>query len=521
MTYSHFKDLLLPSAYQEPTATVNLVQTHISLIFITDNFVYKIKKPVDFGFLNFSTLDRRRFYCAEEVRLNRRLCPNMYLGVVEVRETPDGCTFAGEGKIIDYAVKMRRLPEERMLNRLLDNNQVTEQDIRCIARTIAGFHLACERGKEIDLYGSPDAILRNWNENFAQSEAFVGFTISAAEFELLRGWVNSFQAANLQLFEERVAGGFIRDCDGDIHSENICLADTVYIFDCIEFNNRFRYSDTTADIAFLLMDFDFHRKAEFAEPFLEEYLKVTGDQGIVSLIDYYKTYRAFVRGKVESFRLNDPQISPVEKSLASDKARRYFRLAGGYVRRRLLPPSLIITWGLTGTGKSHIVEELAFVLGLDIHASDPVRKELAGMILTERHLDSYAEGIYTAEHTKATYSTLLQRAESSLAMGKSVIVDATFCSKSNREAFRRLANRADARFLIIAVNCPPETVKARLAERQLKDGEVSDGRWEIYLKQSADCEALTDNEGEILEINTENPPNDNLNRLLDLLCGQN
>src|SRR6266567_6185197 len=252
------KSLLKPSAYPEPTTSVHLVQTHVSFIFITDAFVYKIKKPVDFGFLNFSTLDRRRFYCNEEVRLNRRLCPDIYLGVVEVRETAGGAMIDGEGTIVDYAVKMKRLPEERMLDRLLQEGKATAADIGRIARTVAEFHLNAEQSEEIDRYGSSECIRRNWDENFQQIAEFCSVTISKRDLRIIRDWVESSLAENHSLFADRVSQGFIRDCDGDIHMENICLADHVWIFDCIEFNNRFRYSDTAADFAFLLVDFDLH-----------------------------------------------------------------------------------------------------------------------------------------------------------------------------------------------------------------------------------------------------------------------
>jgi uncharacterized protein len=280
------QSLLAPSAYPEPATSVHLVQTHVSFIFITDNFVYKIKKPVDFGFLNFTTLDRRRFYCTEEVRLNRRLNPDMYLGVVEVRETPDGARFDGEGKVIDYAVKMKRLPEERMLDRLLREGTITDDDIRRIARTIGEFHLKAEQGEEINNYGGTAAIRHNWEENFQQIAEFVPPVISKRDLRIIMDWAETFLAEHEGLFAERVSQGFIRDCDGDIHMENICLTDRIWIFDCIEFNNRFRYSDTAADIAFLLMDFDFNERRDFSAVFLSEYREVTGDHNLVRVLDF-------------------------------------------------------------------------------------------------------------------------------------------------------------------------------------------------------------------------------------------
>jgi aminoglycoside phosphotransferase family enzyme len=265
------KSLLIPDAYPEPTSSVRLLQTHVSFLLLTDNFVYKIKKTVDFGFLNFSTVDRRRFYCNEEVRLNRRLCPDIYLGVVEIRESESGANFRGEGNVIEYAVKMKRLPEELMLDRLLTEDKVTDLDIRKIARAIAYFHLKAECGGAINEYGSVATIRRNWQENFQQINQFVNLTVAKQDIEVIRKWVESFLADNEALFSERVQKGFIRDCDGDIHVENICLTNPVCIFDCIEFNERFRYTDTAADIAFFLMDLDFHDKGNLSDFFLDEY----------------------------------------------------------------------------------------------------------------------------------------------------------------------------------------------------------------------------------------------------------
>jgi len=279
MEQRFLRSLLLPSAYPEQTGAVELVQTHVSYIFLTDRFAYKVKKPVDLGFLNFSTLDRRRFYCNEEVRLNSRLCPHIYLGVVEIREAGGGASFAGTGRIIDYAVKMKRLPADRMLDRLVAAGKISENEIRVIARVIGEFHLRAERGSEINGYGSIETIRANWEENFRQTRRFEGDTLSRRDQRLMEEWVDRFIGDNAEIFARRVAGGFIRDCDGDLHMGNTCL-DTdggICIFDCIEFTPRFRCGDTAADIAFLLMDFDVNRRPDLCGPFLDEYIRTTGD----------------------------------------------------------------------------------------------------------------------------------------------------------------------------------------------------------------------------------------------------
>ncbi len=509
--------LLKTAAYPERTGSVHLVQTHVSLLFMTDAYVYKVKKAVDFGFLNFSTLDRRRFYCTEEVRLNRRLCPGMYLGVVEVRASGSGASFHGTGKVVDYAVKMKRLPSDRMLDRLLRQGKVTDDDIRVIARVIAEFHLAAEQSDVISSYGSVEAIARNCNENFLQTAVFIPSTIDRTTYALLQEWTARFLAEHAALFESRVREGRIRDCDGDIHLENISLADRIWIFDCIEFNNRFRYSDTAADIAFLLMDLEYEGADRFLKPFLDEYVAVTEDDGIAPLLEFYKVYRAMVRGKVESFRLNDPDIPDTEKELAAGRARRYFRLARRYVLSRRLAPTLFITCGLTGSGKSSLARELAFDLGIKRFSSDDTRKELSGIAPGERHDSPYHEGIYAPGITASVYATLLDRGEAALAAGRSVILDATFLDATQRAACRRLAESCRAQFVILQTTVPEPVARERLDRRYADESEVSDGRWEIYQEQRKTFVPVSPGEGTVIALDTTGPTADAIREILDRL----
>jgi len=511
------QSLLVPSAYPEPTTSVNLVQTHVSFLFITDNFVYKIKKPVELGFLNFTTLDRRRFYCDEEVRLNRRLCPDMYLGVIEVRESLGGALFNGQGKVIDYAVKMKRLPEERMLDRLLREGNVTDDDIRRIARTIGEFHLTAVQGEEINGYGSTTSIRLNWDENFQQITEFVPLVITKRDLHIIMDWVDIFLSEHEGLFAERISRGHIRDCDGDIHMENICLADHIYIFDCIEFNNRFRYSDTAADIAFLLMDFDFHERRDFSGIFLSEYIEITGDRNVIMVLDFYKIYRAFVRGKVESFRLLDPNIPEDEKRTAQERATRYFLLARGYVIRSKLPSALVITCGLMGSGKSRLASALAFELGMELYSSDAMRKKIAHLSEFSHDFSEYGKGIYSAGFDEATYDNLLARAEKALVAGQRVIIDATFRKKNNRLLFRALAEKLAVPFYIVVTVCPEYIAKERLEERMKSPCTVSDGRWELFRKQAEDFELPAADEERLICVDTSLPTRDTIDTILNAM----
>ncbi|MRR33590.1 kinase [bacterium] len=517
MERKYLNALLDPAAYDETTSCVRLVQTHVSFLFITDHHVYKIKKPVDFGFLNFTTLDRRRFYCEEEVRLNRRLCPDIYLGVVELRETPDGVTFGGRGSVLEYAVKMKRLPAERMLDRLLDEGKVSGEEMRDIARTIGEFHLRAERSGEIDGYGSVEVIRRNWEENFRQVADFVPETLDRKDLLLIRDWVERFIGENSTLFEARVAAGCIRDCDGDIHGENICLTDRVYIFDCIEFNPRFRYSDTAADIAFLLMDVEYRGRRDLAEILLDEYLRTTGDQGVKGVLDFYLVYRAVVRGKVESFRLRDPQISAEDKQRAAERAARHFRLARGYILRRRLKPGLAVFCGLMGAGKSTLARELSFQLGLELVSSDVLRKELAGLSSTARRRDGYNEGLYSVASTIATYDEMYRRAETALRAGRGIVIDASFSRRSERLRFAALARATGVPFALIHAVCTEDVVKRRLESRAEDPYEPSDGRWELLSLQRRDFEPLSPPEDSWVEMDTSVPVRESIDRILHVL----
>jgi len=327
-------DLMQPSAYPETPEKVILAQTHISTVFIGDEFVYKIKKPVNFEFLDFSTLEKRNFFCKKEVELNSRFSQDVYLGVYPV--TFDGTKHAinGKGEIVDYAVKMRRLSDDDLLKSRFKKGTVTANDLERIADAIAAFHKVSQGSKEIDKFGNLDVVKFNTDENFQQTAEFVGDSISKGQYYGLKKWTDKFYKENREIFAQRVKNGKIRDCHGDLHMEHICLTDPIIIFDCIEFNDRFRYSDTLSDIAFLLMDLEFNGGMRLSKQLCNAYLIHVGekdDQLIHYLINFYKIYRAYVRGKVTSFILKDSTMSDDKKIESRDTAQRYFALAYSYI----------------------------------------------------------------------------------------------------------------------------------------------------------------------------------------------
>jgi len=323
--------LMKPEAYDEEPGRIELTQTHISFVFLTRNFVYKVKKAVDLGFLDFTTLEKRRFFCEKELELNRRLCGDMYLEVVPINRS-NIIKIKGEGETVEYAVKMKRMPQEKMMNKLLEEKKVDSKLIDGIAKIIADFHSKAETNRRISEFGSLAIIETNWNENFEQTREFVGKTISMKDFKLIRERIEDFMKNNVPLFEKRMVEGRVRDCHGDIHSGNIFVTDRIYIFDAIEFNERFRYSDVTSDIAFLAMDLDFKERTDLSNFFVRRYIEYSGDQELTELLPFYKCYRAYVRGKVVSFKLKDPSVGSEEKSAAMKEAKAYFKLATTYAK---------------------------------------------------------------------------------------------------------------------------------------------------------------------------------------------
>jgi aminoglycoside phosphotransferase family enzyme len=323
--------LMKPEAYDEDIGKIELIQTHISFVFLTREFAYKVKKAVDLGFLDFTTLEKRRLFCEKELELNRRLCRDMYIEVVPINRS-EAIKIKGEGEIIEYAVKMKRMPQERMMNRLLEEDKVDSTLIDRIARIIGEFHSKAETNSRIGECGSLSIIETNWRENFDQTQEFLDKTISVDEFNLIHQRIDAFMKGNASLFKKRITDSRIRDCHGDIHSGNIFVTDRIYIFDAIEFNERFRYSDIASDIAFLAMDLDFKGRDDLSSFLIGKYVEYSGDQELKKLLPFYKCYRAYVRGKVVSFKLKDPNVGDEEKSEATNEAKAYFRLASSYAK---------------------------------------------------------------------------------------------------------------------------------------------------------------------------------------------
>jgi aminoglycoside phosphotransferase family enzyme len=329
----YIQALLKPESYPHPADSVQLVQTHISFVLLAGDFVYKFKKPVDFGFLDFSTLKKRKYCCEQELLLNRRLSPEIYLGLVRVTEKDGTVALDGEGSVIEYGVKMRRMPEERMMVRVIERGELTPAHIQSLVDVLVPFYEQAERNEEIDAFGMAESVSVNVLENFEQTQTFIGGgALSQEQFDTISSYARSVLEQK-DLFQVRIDAGRIRDCHGDLYSANICLADKVYIYDCIEFNRRFRYCDVASDVAFLAMDLDFHGLEELSALFIDRFCEQSGDEDLRKMLNFYTCYRAYVRGKIGLFTASDPAVDPEIKEKSLRAAADYFTLAHHYAEK--------------------------------------------------------------------------------------------------------------------------------------------------------------------------------------------
>ncbi len=505
-----------PDFYPDNPSVIELIQTHISFIFITDNYVYKVKKAVNFGFLDFTSLDKRKFYCAEELRLNRRLAPDIYLDVLEIGETKEGKLLFGTGhRVIDYAVRMRKIPQDRMLKKMLSEGKIQSPVFDAIAKKLSEFHSLADTGGEIDLIGSPETIKFNHDENFAQTENYIGRTIPEYQYNFIRKYIYNFMDRHQDLLRQRVKDHRIRDCHGDLHLEHICIVNEIVIFDCIEFNERFRCGDVAAEVAFLTMDLDYNGYSYFGDVFVNAYVQYANDPQINTLLNFYKCYYAYVRGKVIGFRIDDEAINKEDRESARKTALTYFNLAYTYAAR-LESPALIISCGLMGTGKSQLARNIAPRIGAEIIRTDVLRKEMLDINPAHRHYEAFGEGIYSDDISKNTYSRAFEIAEGVIKKGKSAIIDASFKRKQDRLKAADLAARLQVNFFIIECSCPEDEIKMRLERRLLKKGEASDGRWDIYREQKNDFEKISEFSDECyLAVNTSQSKEESMNMALE------
>jgi hypothetical protein len=467
------------------------IQTHISHLFLTGKYAYKVKKAVNLGFLDFTSPETRLHFCRQELRLNRRLAPQIYLSVMAVIQTSSGLRLvsleqAPPQAIVEACVQMLQMDNQRQMDRLLIKKEVQPAHIEEIALILNDFYAHAERGPHIDFYGLPPQIRINLEENFRQTQGFQNLEVSPARWQRVKQFSLGFLHRRQKLFKQRVAHGRIVDGHGDLHSGNINLPlnQKPIIFDCIEFNERFRYQDAACDLAFLAMDLDYNQRPDLSRLLVETYIQASGDKELAEVLDFYKCYRAVVRAKIHGLTFEDQDVPVSHRFTDLEAARSYFHLAAGYAGDE--PAYFLICFmGMMGTGKSYLARKLAQATGWPLISSDQVRKQAAGLPPDQRRYDSWDQGLYSPEARAQTYQALAEGTELHLSQGQSVIVDASFAQDRWRRRFLDLAHRHGAHPLFVEVTASRAVVEERLKRRQAKGGSVSDGRLDLLDKQAA------------------------------------
>jgi uncharacterized protein len=472
--------MMRPDSYPHRPEKIEHIQTHISHVFIASPFVYKLKKPLDLGFLDFSSLEKRKYYCHQELELNRRLCNDVYLDVIKLVESEGSYRITtGEqtiGETVEYAVKMKQLKRENFLIGIVKDGKLKKEHLDRVAGILHRFYSSQSPGTEILNYGDPEKIQYNTDENFDQTSRFIGKTISHLTFHTIHKYTNHFLDKYDTLFRKRVEEHRIVDGHGDLHLEHINLADnSICIYDCIEFNERFRYQDIAADLAFLAMDLDFYQQQTHSSYFINLMSKLLQDPELLVLADFYKCYRAYVRGKVKSFESDEEEVSNTEQRKAAEKAERYFRLSLYYA---LFGSKLVIYlfMGRVASGKSTLAQRLAIDTGISGFSTDILRKEIAGIPLTKRLPDRDRSSLYSETMSDKTYQKLCARGIEEIQNGRSVLLDGTFSSRKKRIELVECFKKNNIDYVFVESIAGEQIRKERLHDRNKDQSVISDAR---------------------------------------------
>jgi aminoglycoside phosphotransferase family enzyme/predicted kinase len=491
-----------PLAYPHAVERVEHIETHISHVLLAGDYAYKLKKPLNLGFLDFSTIEKRRFFCEEELRLNGRLAPHIYLGVVPITDSPEGARVGGEGKVLEYAVKMQRFSQEDLLTTL----PVTPSLADRIAERVADFHAHIPAAAKDSEHGTPQAVLIPMLENFEHTRARLQDRAALARLQSLERWTRQRRDALWQILEQRRGEGRIRECHGDIHRGNIALVGgELVIFDGIEFNPGLRWIDTMSELAFLVMDLEEAGEADQARRLLNRYLELSGDYGGLRVLDFYKVYRAMVRAKVTAIRLGQEDLDPDEAARDREEYDRYVALAESYTRSK--PQRLIVTHGVSGTGKSRLAMALRERSPLIHIRADLERKRLFGLPAQARTASGAQRGIYTPQASDRTYARLRDLAALVLDAGYSPLVDATFLKASRRAPFLDLAAAKGCPCTILDLTAPQDVLLERVMQREARGRDPSEAGVAVLRAQIASEEPLSEAErGLCVRVDTGNPP---------------
>ncbi|MGD9121345.1 MAG: AAA family ATPase [Desulfobacterales bacterium] len=508
-----FKAMSTADFYPHAVEKIEQRDTIISKVFLTGPYAYKIKKPVNLEYLDFTTLESRKYYCEQEVILNQRLAQDVYLGVVPITFEDGKYRLTGSGTPTEYAVKMHQLTGRLSMRNLMRRGKLDRDSIDALARKLAEFYQQGASDKQINTFGSWQTIWANCEENFRQAKPFVGEIIDERKFQIIRAATRAFLIRRHALFDRRVERQKIRDCHGDLRSGHIYFSDGIQIIDCIEFNDRFRYADVTSDLAFLAMDIDFEGHPETARQLVDQYVDYTQDRELFVLLDFYKCYRALVRAKVNCFRLQQNNDADHDTPGSIRKTRRYVDLAFRYAVQ-FTRPTIWVICGLPASGKSTIAGELATILRVAVLRSDVVRKELFGLDPEAPQIEAFEEGIYSKEASSHTYAKLLLLAQEEVKKGGSVILDATYASEHQRDGVLCLAKDMDANIIFVECMVPYQTLKKRLIEREAAVA-ISDARLQHLKQFRAQFEPLAEIRDELhIRVDTNMPLKQSIRQIL-------
>ena len=480
-----------PALYDHPVSDFTLMETHISWVLLTGDFVYKVKKPVNFGFLDYSTLQQRAHYCAEELRLNKRLAPDLYLDVITIHGSEDAPNLNGDGPIIEYMVKTRQFRQEDLLGNLQRAGGLTPTHIDSLAATLADFHQRIAPASPDAPWGEPEQVHAPVAQNFEQIRPLLSEAADLTQLEQLEHWAHTTFQRLIPQLAQRKADGLIRECHGDIYLDNVTLIDgQVTLFDCIEFNDAFRWIDVMSDVAFMAMDLEDRGLPELSQRFVNAWLEHSGDYNGLAVLNYYKAYRAMVRAKVALLRLGQPDVSQQEREQVLARYHGYIALAESYTH---IPRRLgLLTHGVSGSGKSTLSSELVSRLGMIRVRSDVERKRLAASDTITGQAPLYGQDM-----DRQTYARLGELATQILAAGYSVVVDATHLQRGQRQMIRQAIEAQGVPCLILHCQAPLDTIEIWLNERQRKGTDPSDADIHVVHTQLQQLETLDEQERQI------------------------
>jgi uncharacterized protein len=503
------KSLQEPSIYDHEVKDLSIVETHISWVVLTGPYAYKIKKPVNLGFLDFSTLDKRHYYCKEELRLNRRLAPLTYIDVVTITGTQQAPVLNGTGPPLEYAVQMVQFPQQAQLDRVLARHALTDKHIHQLAQKVAVFHDTVDAADKNAPYGTPERVHDQVMQNFAQISPRLGHSTDIDRLGEIKSWTEAEYERRFDTLTARKRNGFIRECHGDMHLRNIALVnEELLIFDCIEFSDDLRWIDVMSEVAFVVMDLEDRRQPNFARQFLNAYLEHTGDYAGLTVLRYYLCYRAMVRAMVSAIRAEQSGLIQDDKQQALADYGEYTALALSYTT--ISQPALIITHGLSGSGKTTVTASLLAHQPIIRLRSDVERKRIHGLPAGARSDSTLGAGLYRTEVSQKTYDHLAELSNTLLAAGFTVVVDAAFLKRSERYAFRTLAEHLGVPFAILDCQASEETLLNRITVRERQGIDASEANAAVLTHQLATHEPLTNQERALtLTIETTHPVDGN------------